>query len=240
MVSWWWVVPALVAFISALFVLNGVVSLFRGRLFSGIFKIVGGGVFLGAALAAVLLAQNIQTYARLTYERPVATIQLRQLAPQYFEVTVVQPPVTEGQAARSAVYPVNGDDWRIEAQVLKWKPWANVLGLDTQYRLDRLSGRYENIELERTGARSVHTLSGGDTGTAVLGATLPWKVSAWDAARRYRRYVDAVDTLYGSAAYMPMADGARYEVWITQSGLIARPANDAARNASAGGWVSVN
>ena len=240
MVSWWWVVPALVAFVSAVFVLNGLVSLFRGRPFSGLFKIVGGGAVLGAALAAVLLAQNIQTYARLTYERPVATVQLRQLASRYFEVTVVQPAFKPGGASRTAVYPVNGDDWRIEAQVLKWKPWANVLGLDTQYRLDRLSGRYEDIEQERTGARSVHALSGGDVGTEVLGTTLPWKISAWDTARRYRRYVDAVDTLYGSAAYMPMADGARYEVWITQSGLIARPANDAARNASAGGWKNVS
>ena len=35
---------------------------------------------------------------------------------------------------------------------------------------------------------------------------------------------------------MPMADGANYEVWITQSGLVARPDNDAARAASAGGF----
>ncbi len=70
-------------------------------------------------------------------------------------------------------------------------------------------------------------------------SVLPWRLSAWETARKYRRYVDAVDTLYGGAAYMPMADGARYEVWITQSGLVARPANDAARNASAGGWTEV-
>jgi hypothetical protein len=36
-----------------------------------------------------------------------------------------------------------------------------------------------------------------------------------------------------------MADGAKSEVWITQSGRVARPANDAARNASAGGWTEV-
>ena len=38
---------------------------------------------------------------------------------------------------------------------------------------------------------------------------------------------------------MPMADGAKYEVWIAQSGLVARPATDAARAASAGGWTEV-
>ena len=238
MVGWWWVVPAGVAVLGGLILIAGLAGLFRGRFFGGLFKTAAGGAILATALAATLLGQNVQTYARLSYERPVATIQLRRLAPQYFEATVIQPAATEGGAARSALYPVNGDEWRIEAQVLKWKPWANVLGLDTQYRLDRLSGRYQDIEQERTGARSVHALSGGDVQGAILGVTVPWTISAWDAARRYRRYVDAVDTLYGGAAYMPMADGATYEVWITQSGLIARPTNDAARAASAGGWVA--
>ena len=205
---------------------------FEGGSSAGCWARRGGAAILAAAAAAALLGQNVQTFSRLTYERPVATLHLRQLAPRYFEATVVQPPAVEGEPARTSVYPINGDEWRIEAQVLKWKPWANVLGLDTQYRLDRLSGRYQAIEQERTGARSVHALSGGDEPDA-----LPWKISVWDTARRYRRYIDAVDTLYGGAAYMPMADDARYEVWITQSGLIARPANDEAREASAGGWV---
>ena len=236
---WWWIAPTALATIGALILFAGLGSLFKGKFFGGLFGTAGGAALLAAALAGGLLGQNVQTYSRLTYERPVASLAIRQLAPQYFEVVVAQP--AQGELpARTAVYPVNGDEWRMEAQVLKWKPWANVVGLDSQYRLDRLSGRYQNIEQERTGARSVHALSGGDVGTEVLGTTLPWKISAWDAARRYRRYVNAVDTLYGSAAYMPMADGARYEVWITQSGLIARPANDAARNASAGGWASVN
>jgi hypothetical protein len=39
---------------------------------------------------------------------------------------------------------------------------------------------------------------------------------------------------------MAMRDGATYEVWITQSGLVARPTNAAAREASAGGWVVAN
>jgi hypothetical protein len=232
MIWWWWIVPAVVAGLGVVILFSGLGALFRGRVFTGgLGTILGGGAVAAAAIAA-LIGLNIQTYNRLTYERPVATIQLRQLGPQNFEATVIQPPAAEGQAARSAVYPIHGDEWRIEAQVLKWKPWANVLGLDTQYRLDRLSGRYQSIEQELTGERSVHALSGGDQPDA-----LPWRVDVWDAARRYRRYVDAVDTLYGGAAYMPMADNARYEVWITQSGLIARPANDQAREASAGGWV---
>jgi hypothetical protein len=235
MVWWWWIVPAIVALIGGLLLVRGLAALFRGRVASGLLVGVGGAGFLAAAAIAALLALDVQTYGRLTYERPVATITTRQLGPQYFEATVIQPGQGEEAPDRSNLYPLHGDEWRIEAQVLKWKPWANVLGLDTQYRLDRLSGRYQSIDQEINAERSVHPLSGGDPRVAGL----PWKVSAWDSARKYRKYVDAVDTLYGGGAYMPMADGAKYEVWITQSGLVARPVNDAARNASAGGWTEV-
>lgn len=238
MLWWWWIAPAAVAVIGVLILFAGLGSLFKGRFFGGLFGTASGAALLGLALGAALLGQNVQTYGRLTYERPVATLSMRQLGPQYFEIVLAQPSDGE-RPARTAVYPVNGDEWRIEAQVLKWKPWANVVGLDAQYRLDRLSGRYQNIEQERTGARSVHALSGGDE-TGGLQDYVPWKLSVWDVARKSRRYVDAVDTLYGSAAYMPMANGATYEVWITQSGLIARPTNEAARTASAGGFVQVH
>ncbi|AQR61249.1 hypothetical protein BZG35_06000 [Brevundimonas sp. LM2] len=238
MLWWWWIIPTAVAVIGALILVAGLASLFKGRFLGGLFGTAVGGILLAGALCAALLGQNVQTYSRLSYERPVASLSVRRLAPQYFEATVTQPATTD-LPARTAVYPINGDEWRMEAQVLKWKPWANVMGLDAQYRLDRISGRYQDIDQERTGARSVHALYSEEPGT-VAGLQMPWSLSAWDVARKYRRYVDAVDTLYGSAAYMPMADGGTYEVWITQSGLIARPTNEAARAASAGGFVRVD
>ena len=42
----------------------------------------------------------------------------------------------------------------------------------------------------------------------------------------------SLDTL----SFMPMAQGARYEVWLTQNGLIARPVNPAAMEAGGSGW----
>jgi hypothetical protein len=235
MIWWWWIAPAVVGLLGLILLFRGLAALFRARFGAGLFGGIGGAALLAAALVAALIGLDVQTYARLTHERPVATIATRRLGPQYFEATVIQPGRGENAPASSDLYPLHGDEWRIEAQVLKWKPWANVLGLDTQYRLDRLSGRYESVEQEINATRSVHPLAGGD---AVPG--LPWRISVWDTARKYRRWVDPVDTLYGGGAYMPMADGARYEVWITQSGLVARPANDIARAASAGGWSEVN
>jgi hypothetical protein len=236
MVNWWWIPPAIVGVLGFLLALNGLASFFAGRWVTGPLRLVGGVAAAWAATAAALLGLNAQTYARLTYERPVAEIALKQLGPQYYEATVTKFD-SAGKPADTRLYPVNGDDWRVEARVLKWKPWANVLGLDSQYRLERLAGRYENIEQERHGARSVHDISGDDQPPEVLGQEIPWKPSVWETGRRLRPHWDAVDTLYGGATYMPMTDGAKYEVWITQSGLIARPANPAAQAASQGGWA---
>lgn len=229
MVWWWWIAPCVVGLAGLVLLAQGLGAVFRGRWGRGLPAGAGGAGLAAAAAIAGLLALDVQTYGRLTDERPVAAIETRRLGPQYFEVTVIQPDRGEAAPALTNLYPLHGDEWRIEAQVLKWKPWANVLGLDAQYRLDRLSGRYRSVEQELNAPRSVHALGGQPS-------PLPWRISLWDTARRYRAWVRPVDTLYGGAAYMPMADGARYEVWITQSGLVARPANEAARAASAGGW----
>ena len=57
----------------------------------------------------------------------------------------------------------------------------------------------------------------------------------WLLVRRYQRYLPLADALYGSAAFVPMAEGAEYAVTVSTSGLVVRPVNDAARKAL-GGW----
>ena len=57
----------------------------------------------------------------------------------------------------------------------------------------------------------------------------------WTVSIDHKRWMPFVDAVYGSAVYLPMADGARYEVAITQSGLLARPVNEVAK-AAAGNW----
>ena len=226
MVWWWWVLPTFVGFVGLAIFLGGLGALFGGRVLSGGARTLFGGVFLFAAAAVGLLGLDLQTYQRLTYERPVVFIESHAKGPRLFDVTLTEPSTTAGSADRTSTYAVHGDEWRIEARVLKWKPWANALGLDSQYRLDRLSGRYQDTQSELTAPRSVYDLQPRASNG----------VDLWQTARRYGRYLPVVDTLYGGGAFMPMAEGARYEVWITQNGLVARPANPAANAASAPGW----
>jgi hypothetical protein len=189
-----------------------------GRLFSKPVSAVGGvlsGGFVMALGAAIGLAGlNVLTYQRLSYEQPVAVVTLRQTAPQAFIASVRK---ADGEGAE---YDLLGDEWQMDARVLKWRPWANVIGLDAVYRLERLSGRYSSVEAEKTAPRSVHAL-----------ATTSPGLDIWAIAQKYGKYAPVVDATYGSGTYVPMADGATYEVTMSQTGLLARPTNDAARAA---------
>ena len=127
----------------------------------------------------------------------------------------------EGELDR--MFSMRGDEWQLDARVLTWKPPATVLGLDPVYRLERLSGRYTNIERERSEPRTVYALANERP------------LDIWSFAREYPRFAPGVDAFYGTATYLPIADGARFQVTLSRDALIARPANEAAR-AAVGDW----
>lgn len=56
-------------------------------------------------------------------------------------------------------FELRGDEWRIDARVLKWRGLANIAGFDTVYRLERIGGRYRDIDSERGAPRTVHVLN---------------------------------------------------------------------------------
>jgi hypothetical protein len=193
------------------------------RLFRARFLAAGGSGLMGLLLLAVagflfVISLNLHTYARLTHEEPVAEIVFEARGPQQYRATLAEVPSGEMQ-----LFMLAGDEWQLDARVLKWKGWANLLGFDAQYRLERIGGRYRDIEQERNGQRTVYPLSENPG------------LDLWMLSTRYPQWLPFVDAVYGSATYMPMADGARYEISITQSGLIARPKNPAAETA-AGTW----
>lgn len=192
--------------------------LVRARFLAAGGSALAGLGLLGAAAVAFLITTNLHTYARLTHEEPVAEIVFEARGPQRFAATLTQVPSGEMQT-----FVLAGDEWQLDARVLKWRGWANLLGLDAQYRLERVSGRYRDIDQERRDERTVYGLSENPG------------IDLWTLSTQYPRWLPFVDAVYGSATYLPMADGARYQVAITQSGLIARPLNQAATNA-AGGW----
>ncbi|MGH8186027.1 MAG: hypothetical protein ACREUC_05655 [Steroidobacteraceae bacterium] len=208
----------LIAIFGLLLLALGCQRLFRARFIAAAGSGMMGVVLLAVAGLLFVVSLNLHTYNRLTHEQPVAEIVFEARGPQRYRATLAQVPSGEMQ-----MFVLAGDEWQLDARVLKWKGWANLLGLDAQYRLERVSGRYRAIEQERKDERTVYALSENPG------------VDVWTLSVDNPRWLPFVDAIYGSATYLPMADGARYEVAITQSGLIARPMNETAK-AAAGSW----
>ena len=192
--------------------------LYRARFIAATGSALMGLLLLSLAGLLFVISLNLHTYARLTHEEPVAQIVFEARGPQQYRATLAEVPSGEMQ-----LFMLSGDEWQLDARVLKWQGWANLLGLDAQYRLERIGGRYRDIEQERNDQRTVYALSENPG------------LDLWLLSTQYPRWLPFVDAVYGSATYMPMADGARYEISITQSGLITRPMNPAAE-AAAGSW----
>lgn len=210
-------IGAVFALLTVFFLARGVRCTRRGRLLrAGGAGITGIGTAL-VATAAVMLAMTYLSYERLTAEQRVSTVTFRQTAPHEFQARLM----IEGEADRT--FALRGDEWQMDARIVTWKPPVTILGLDPVYRLERLSGRYTDIGREQNEPRTVHALSEGSA------------FDVWAVARRFPALTPGIDAYYGTATYVPMADGARFEVSLSRDALIARPVNPAAR-AAVGRW----
>jgi hypothetical protein len=219
----WWIAPLVVAGFGVLLFASGVANLFTGLPMKGSRGLAGGALFTAIGLAGSLLGLNLQTYSRLTYERPVAEVTVAAVDPEHkiYNVMIHRLDTSD----RSVTCQLQGDEWLLGARVQKWKPWANVLGLDATYELDQVANKYY-AATEASGKPI--TACDIETPEPVVNQYVP------DEATRFLvSLLQAEDRRFGSANYMPLADGARYTVVMTQSGLNSEAANEAARAAYA-------
>jgi hypothetical protein len=205
------------ALLGLLFFFAAVRRLRRRRLMGGMAHGAAALVLILAAACAALVGANLRSYQRLSYEQPAGELQFARVGDREFNAMLTYP---NGERANFALH---GDEWQVDARVLKWRAFANLVGFDAAYRLERISGRYTRVEDERTLSRTVYDLN------------TPGRIDPWELVHRYRSWLPWMDALYGSATFLPMADGALYEIKVSQSGLIARPLNQAAREA-VGSW----
>ncbi len=193
-----------------LFVL-GLRRIWRGRLLAG--GVTGGTGVLLVSLAMLLaaVAGNLHTYRRLTHEAEVASLRFERTGAETFRAYLTTPD------GRTRLFDLRGDEWQLDARVLKWHGLATLLGLDSGYQLERLQGRWRDPERQARERPTVHDLRprGG--------------LDLWAFARRHPGWIPWVDAIYGSAVYLPMAHGARYRITIGTQGLVARPENPAAK-----------
>jgi hypothetical protein len=170
----------------------------------------GRAVLLLVAFALTLVLTGtgfaLRGYRLLSEETPVVEIDARILSPQRWALILHWPDGAIRQVQLA------GDAWRVEAIVLKWKSPAMLAGLPPLYRLDRLSGRYDDPGQEATALRTV--IDFREAGSFDL----------LDLHKQYPQWVPNVDVLFGSGVYLPLVDQGHYTVSLMRTGaLVARP-----------------
>ncbi len=178
---------------------------------AGIYSILSSGLVV-IAIVLIACSMNLYTYSRIIHEQDVAEIIFAEISPQYYSATLYS-----GNERRNAKYIIKGDEWQLEARIIKWKSPVYLAGLDPLYRLERISGRYSNIQEEKTGIRTVYSLTENQG------------LDIWSIMKKYPSWIPWIDAYYGSATYLPMSDKARFKITLSQTGLLARPVNDPAK-----------
>jgi hypothetical protein len=205
------------ALLGSLFFFASVRRLRRRRVVGGMAHGATALILFLLAACAALIGSNLKSYQRLSFEQPACEVQLSRIGERQFNAALSYP---DGKRESFAL---RGDEWMLDARVLKWHAFANLLGFDTAYRLERISGRYTRAVDETTEPHTAFDLNP------------PGRIDPFQLVKHYHSWVPWMDALYGNSTYVPMADGALYEIKVSQSGLIARPLNQAAREA-VGGW----
>ena len=208
---------AIFTLVALLFLRSTIKHTRRGRLLRA-----GGSATFCAATAAlgtasIMLFMSYLGYQRLTAEQLVGVIEFQATATDEYTARLM----IDGEIDR--LLPLRGDEWQLDARVLTWLPPATILGLEPVYQLERLSGRYSSVERERSEPRTVHALADERP------------LDLWSLARNFPKITPGFEAYYGTATYLPMADGARFRITLSRDALIARPVNDFAREA-VGEW----
>jgi hypothetical protein len=200
------IAAALLAALGVALLLAGLARLLRARVVGGTLRTLSGLLLIALAGVALLLSASSHAYRALTREEVAARITVTPTGPQRFDATFRFPDGSE------AIFALAGDELYVDAHVIKWRPWASLLGVHTAYDLDRVAGRYRSIDDERAKPRTVYELG-------------PEK--AIDLASLRKRFAwlsPLYDAEYGSAAFVPAASPRELTLTVSTSGLVLRDA----------------
>jgi hypothetical protein len=103
--------------------------------------LVASIVFFAIGLSALSLVMMLRGWRAFTKKTHVAELQCIELGPHKLRVYLV--PI-DGEGARGAteVYDVDGDQWQVGGDVLRFRPFMTALGVQPVFRLSRVEGHW--------------------------------------------------------------------------------------------------
>ncbi|HLI90190.1 MAG TPA: hypothetical protein VKV37_16000 [Ktedonobacteraceae bacterium] len=172
---------------------------------------LGGIILLVLSLSLLWTAFVVQTYLGLTGDVQVARVHATSVAnmPHTMFVDLILYD-KGGHQVSDKTYLVQGDEWMLQGDIIKFPTWMNIVGIHSGYKLTRLEGRFDDPNMEANAKHTVIVLNGGDDQFFKTVQEQAWVSPVVQAA-------------YGNAVFLA-ADGKTYNVFVSQTGLYAQPA----------------
>ena len=167
------------------------------------YKIIIGSLFASPVL--ILIISNIilagllaLTYTSLTKEEVVAVLVFDNMPEQK---SVYTAHLYDNKHDKINDFIIYGDQWRMDAAFIKVEYWANILGVDSKYILNRIEGRYHRIEDENMKKHQSYEI---------------------ESHNIIDLFPFFVDTQYGSSVYQKIHTDTEYTVLKSPTGLMVR------------------
>ena len=202
-----------VALLALLALLVAARILWRSDWLLGWLRGSAGLLLLALAGLIALVANDVRSYQPLPEGKPLVTLSFQALGPQRYQVSLLQ-------GAEERLITLEGDLWQLDARLLQWKGLAALIGLEPGYRLEKLSGRFLSIEQQSLAQHARVAL-----------AHSPYGIDLWRWLRLGQRDLFVFDPQGLRVTYLPIADDAVYSISLTPAGLLAKPMNQAAKQA---------
>jgi hypothetical protein len=191
--------------LGVLLIFFGILSFYYLQFTQSTLRLLSGSLLLALGALAGTISVGMVGYRALTREDVAARITVKPAGAKRFSATFRFPD------GREATYQLAGDEIYVDAHILKWHPYANMIGLRTAYELDRVAGRYHDIKDERDAKRTVHALAREKP------------IDLYGIRQRFAFLSPVFDAEYGSASYVPVTKPAEFELRVSTTGLLIRP-----------------
>ena len=169
-----------------------------GKLISSLIALPIIGGVLNFIISIILAGLLTLTYSSLTKEVPIASLVFSN---ESNNTKVYEAHLYDAKHLKIGDYTIYGDQWRLDAGFIKMKYWANIIGMDSKYVLNRLEGRYKNIHEENNNIHHAYQIE-------------------------EHALIDDMgfffDTSYGSSVYKKIKLNTKYIVLKSQTGLMVR------------------
>jgi hypothetical protein len=197
--------------VGVMMLVGGIARLFKAHFAGGIGRVLFGGLTLAGAMIVGLIGLNLQTYAALSKERLAGQVTLKKVSDYEYTATIDLADAEGKLRGQPKDFQITGQRVHIEGPVVKFKPWANVIGMDSLFKVTEVYGTYVNPNCTNKYAPRRETTEECATGDFMGCLGSSWKM------------LNLADFSHTSASGQLMDDGAIYDIYASQDAFELKP-----------------